>query len=251
MQFVVSGEGPCAPLFCLVITVLALSTSDAAAQSVELSSLERCADLSTQSLKIQCFEAIIESSKTIGTEIGPATTENSGPTQVSPPESAVPVLPATITKPSSDDDGDSVDAPVYVTRSSTAASTEPIAVENSASDLAAAASDTEMPTPGIKQESALSESETAISDFGAEQLPDPNRDANETVTATVTEVRQGYNRALTFYMSSGQVWRQIEPRRLQYPKNEDFEVVISQGLLGEYRLRVGGTGPLVKIRRIK
>ncbi len=59
-------EGPCAPLFfsAAVTFLLLLSAKITAAQSVDLSSLEICANLGTPELKLACFEAIIASSKT-------------------------------------------------------------------------------------------------------------------------------------------------------------------------------------------
>jgi hypothetical protein len=71
----------------------------------------------------------------------------------------------------------------------------------------------------------------------------------KTIKATVVDVTQGFNKDLRFHLANGQVWRQIEPRHLQYPKNRDFEIKISQGMLGAYRMRIGKNGRMVKIRR--
>jgi hypothetical protein len=73
--------------------------------------------------------------------------------------------------------------------------------------------------------------------------------ATEVSPAEAVDVTQGFNKDLRFHLASGQVWRQIEPRHLQYPKNRDFEIEISQGMMGGYRMRIGENGRMVKIRR--
>ncbi len=156
-------EGPRAPLFYSVAALLLLSAKNATAQTVDLSTLELCAGLEKQELKLACFEAIIAGSKT-----------------------------------------------------------------------AAAAMASEPPAD----------------DLGEEQLIVPERKDEKIIRATVTKVRQGYNKTLYFHLANGHVWRQIEPRRLQYPKSGNFEVSISQGVMGAYRLRIGDNGRLVSIRRV-
>ena len=94
----------------------------------------------------------------------------------------------------------------------------------------------------------------AAADLGQEQLPPPRRDAPDesaTLGARVIEVSQHGRSHLYFHLENGQVWRQIEPRYVPYPRNGAFEVEISRGMLGEYRLRVAGKGRLVRIRRVK
>ena len=70
------------------------------------------------------------------------------------------------------------------------------------------------------------------------------------IKAMVVDVTQGSSKLLYFHLANGHVWRQIEPRRLQYPKSGNFEVSISQGVMGAYRLRIGDNGRLVSIRRV-
>lgn len=239
MQNVVPKEGPRAPLFYSVTTLLLLLTHVAQSQSVDLSSLEECASLETPDLKLACFEAIIEAHSSSVAELPGATPAMIGET--------TPAVGAVINQPMAQ-------APIA------ASASEP---DPGAATMAAAeavpivkpknASPGVEPTPEhtAMRDSAVKESPEPVAEFGAEQLPDRNRDSDQAITATVVEVRQGYNRTLSFHMTDGQVWRQIEPRRLQYPKNEEFEVIISQGMLGEYRLRIGENGRLVKIRRVK
>ena len=89
-------------------------------------------------------------------------------------------------------------------------------------------------------------------DFGREYVEDDEEeDDRQDVTATVNEVSPDRYKRLHFYFANGQVWRQLEARRFQYPKNEPFDVVISRGVLGDYQLRVGGKGRMTRIKRIK
>ncbi len=92
-----------------------------------------------------------------------------------------------------------------------------------------------------------------LEDIGAEQLPGNRGDEQERgdIAATVTEVREGPRGNLLFHLENGQIWRQIEARRVPLPGETPFAVSISQGFFGEYRLRVGGGGRLVRIRRVQ
>lgn len=110
--------------------------------------------------------------------------------------------------------------------------------EDSAMDRAAAAQAAAEPAP-IPDE------------LGAEQLPKPIEEPTGPTAATVIKVTRDYRNRLDFHLANGHVWRQIEPRRFRYPQDREFDVVISQGLMGEYRLRVDGKGPMVRIRRVK
>jgi len=161
-------EGPCAPLFYAAAALLLISAKITTAQTVDLSTLELCASLKTQELKLACFEAIVANS------------------QVTPE-----VTPVVSVTPSDED-------------------------------------------------------------FGREQLAAPDQEEKkEVIKAMVIDVTQGYNKSLYFHLANGHIWRQIEPRRFQYPKQGDFEVSISQGMMGDYRLRIGDNGRMVRIRRVQ
>ena len=92
-----------------------------------------------------------------------------------------------------------------------------------------------------------------LENIGAEQLPGNRREEQERsdIAATVTEVREGPRGNLLFHLENGQVWRQIEARHVPLPGDAPFPVSISRGFFGEYRLRVGGEGRLVRIRRMQ
>jgi hypothetical protein len=86
--------------------------------------------------------------------------------------------------------------------------------------------------------------------FGEEHL-DGDAEKSPVLRATVVDVTRAWDDSLSFHLDNGQIWRQIEPRRFPYPKSGDFEVEIARGMMGEYRLRVGGESRMVRIRRVK
>ncbi|MGI9203558.1 MAG: hypothetical protein ACR2Q3_06090 [Woeseiaceae bacterium] len=248
MQNVVPKEGPRAPLFCSVATSLLLLASVAQPQTVDMALLEECASLGTSELKLACFEALIVANSPSDAEIpdaGSAIIAETVPTADSE------VSRPAVLEPTGVPDAPAPD-PAPGARSMAAAEAVPIVIPaNTSPGVELAPEGTERQDSVAENSSDPVVSEPPAAEFGAEQLPDRDRDTDQTITATVVEVRQGYNRTLSFHMADGQVWRQTEPRRLQYPKNEEFEVIISQGILGEYRLRIGENGRLVKIRRIQ
>ncbi len=97
---------------------------------------------------------------------------------------------------------------------------------------------------------------TAIPEnYGREHLPQANPEdssrASAPLEATVLRVTTGGRKHLYFHLENDQLWRQLEADYLPYPKNRAFNIEISQGFLGDYRLRVEGSGRLVRIRRVK
>jgi len=87
-------------------------------------------------------------------------------------------------------------------------------------------------------------------EFGREHLSREADDA-DVLHATVVDVTKDRYGALIFRLDNGQIWRQMESRYFPYPKDGEFEVVITTGMMGEYRLQVEGTGRKVTIRRMK
>lgn len=63
-------------------------------------------------------------------------------------------------------------------------------------------------------------------------------------------VKDGVRRQV-FYMADGQVWRELGQSQLFYPKRQGFDVVIDRGSMGDYRLRVEGKGPRVRVVRLR
>lgn len=104
-------------------------------------------------------------------------------------------------------------------------------------------------------DSEPSTSSTSVEEFGAEQLKsrsDQSRDAEETrITAIVTHVSKGVRGNLYFHLENGQVWRQIEARYVPYPRNQRFNIELTQGMMGDYRVRVEGNGRMIRVRRVE
>jgi hypothetical protein len=95
---------------------------------------------------------------------------------------------------------------------------------------------------------------TAPEDLGEEHLLQEGKPVKADpfpVTAIVREVTQSRSGRLYFHFSNGQVWRQNEARRFRYPRDQEFEVTISKGMMGDYRLRVDEDGPMTRIRRVE
>lgn len=227
-----------------------LAAGSLTAQTVDMSALEACADLETPELKLACYEAIAatgttpdepapEPAATVIEETAPVVeaivTEERAPlADAMIVEEATPVVDTTVVEEI---------APVRADPGPGEASDE----ATSRSEVA----DREAPVP---EAVVAAEAVTPADDFGQEQLETPQPAGEKLLLTTVTEVSKGYNDALYFHLANGQVWRQIEPRYFSYPKGDEFDVTISQGMMGEYRLRIGQSetqGRMVRIRRVK
>jgi len=218
-------EGPGAPLFYSGVALVAMlfSGGPVLAQVVELSDLEICAGLESAELKLACFDAIIATGR-----------------QAASPESTPSVEAAPLPDP--------VAAPAAVVATTAPASVHsggtPVAAdsaaERSAADLETAMDPVSEITP-----------RPAADDFGREHLATSDSAEPEVLTVAVVEVTRGSNRLLSFHLANGQVWRQTEVRHYPYPKDSDFDVTISTGMMGDYRLRVGGTGRMLRVKRVK
>ena len=236
-------EGPCAPLFYLVATLLLLSAKITVAQSVDLSSLEICANLETPELKLACFEAIGCGSRTTETRQSEAVDSPLSEQPVAEieavPEAEPPVEVMRQEAPAVDAAADST--PAAVATSTVAVTTEPAAATLSVT-----------PEPSATTVATTPEA-VANSQLGEEHLDRPETKANEDEVfhATVIEVTQGHNRILYFHFDNGQVWRQMEARHLEYPRSGEFDINITRGMMGDYRMRIGDDGRLVRIRRVK
>jgi ribosomal protein S18 acetylase RimI-like enzyme len=100
-------------------------------------------------------------------------------------------------------------------------------------------------------DSAVSEDSRA-DELGREYLDEEKVEEEDAeVRLTVREVVKGNYDVLYFHFANGQIWRQIESRRFSYPRNGEFEVVISRGMMNDYRLRVSGNSPMTPIKRLQ
>jgi len=198
----------------LATAVMATVPGTSLAQAVDLTDLRICADLATDELKLACFEAIVATGSRSGSD-----SDESGEGGA---ELETPPLHAGMDK--LDD-----------------------VVEPSGPEDVAGTNDDNL---------ADSSSESTLDSFGREQLQSQKDDKPTMAVGRVVEVSRSKDRsqALQFHLESGQVWRQIEARYFSYPKNEPFDVTISQGMMGDYRLRVGtpdDSGRMVRVRRIR
>ena len=233
-------EGPRAPLFYYPFLLLVWALP-AASQTVALSDLETCAALSTDELKLACFEAIVATSKRgetapaeTGPDVVPASAESMPESEPGPVD--VPAAPeaADVAKASA--------AGVPATSGSTPKAAPEIAV-TAAAEQAPRQTAAAPPPPEPARSS--------VATFGSEHLQEDEPEEPRVLNATVVEVSKTGRGALVFYLDNGQVWRQIEPRYYPYPRDGEFDVTISTGMLGEYRLQVEGAGRRVTIRRVK
>lgn len=274
----VPKEGLRAPLFYLGVVKLNLLCGFAFAQDVQQAELQRCASLATVEAKLECYEALTSAG---GTEVDPAAADPASAPNASP-ESVVPDAngntagnvederaPPEIESPPDMQDSEpgamsmadpvqaGVDAEAVVPAAvQEAASATPKSGEVAAGAATVPAARTATggaseATPAV--EDAVSEQGGIPDHFGSKHLGVPEDDDRDdvSVVATVVEVEKGPNKVLYFTFENGQVWRQIEGRRFSYPRNEAFEVVVSTGMMGDYRLRLAKGGPKTGIRRIR
>lgn len=217
-------EGLRAPLF-YVCAALLFAAACAGAQQVSQSDLESCARLASPDERLACFEALTERNRSQAAAVLSATAV------VEPAAAGLETTPSTDVTPDNEP--------------ATAAADEVAAGTNAVADL---------PEP-IEAEGAVTTEPAASSgglpeEAGEEYLPQ-EREEPEVFIETVTEVEQGRNRVLYFHMQNGQVWRQMEPRRLPYPRGRPFEVEIKRGTMGDYQLRVEGEGRMTRIVRVE
>jgi hypothetical protein len=226
-------EGPCAPLFFVVVLCAApvalLGPVSAMSQTVDVSTLEQCIAMETEELKLRCFEAIIAGSA--------AGEDKTSEPQESPADQSllVPVIPAASATVG--------DAP------HNEAAIAPVARAAAAPILEVAMTDAGSQTSNVTAASASGEEA-----FGQEHLlrQEENQEADGALLrTTVVEVSKGRHDLLYFQLDNGQVWRQNEARNFSYPKDVEFDVNITRGMMGDYRMRIGDNGRMVRIRRVK
>ncbi len=217
----VQKEGPCAPLFCLGIAILLPSLSYGQ-QTVDVSELERCAAIESTAEKLACFESL-----------------------TAPPaakEAEETVEPAVAAEPVPELD------PIVESLSPPLTDDVPPAVSAAPVDPAPAAA----PVAAVAAEPELTETPEAGPDFGNEQLQSRvPEEKPDTVTARVAEVWKGGNRMLYFQFTNGQIWRQMESDYFYYPKDQEFDITIRQGMMGDYQMRLDGRARMTRIVRVK
>lgn len=230
----------------LLLIFAGLTALPLLAQPVEQRELDNCAAFEQDAEKLVCFERLTYRNRQ-SQPVAPEREQMPEPEQVAVTSSPEPEQAAVTSSPEPEQ--------VAVT-----SSTEPeqAAVTSSARQSPAALDSTiasaVRPATQEQQDDALDV--TAIPEnYGREHLPQANPEdssrASAPLEATVLRVTEGSRKHLYFHLENDQLWRQLEADYLPYPKNRAFNIEISQGFLGDYRLRVEGSGRLVRIRRVK
>jgi hypothetical protein len=90
-------------------------------------------------------------------------------------------------------------------------------------------------------------------DLGERYLRDPpaEPDGPEVIVRRVERVEAQRGRPLLFHFADGQVWRQMTAERFLYPRRRAFDAHITQGIMGDYQLRVEGEGRMTRIVRVR
>ena len=215
------GYNPLAMGSCLAVLAVFMISPLSARPPLQ-AELEACAALERNADRLRCFERLTDLGREPASTAIVESREESG--AESRAELAATPAPAPTPMPAE-------------------TASQPVQVPEAADQIA----------PALPGAGKLRPAQTTA-DLGQEQLTPPRRDEPDesaALGARVIEVSQHGRGHLYFHLENGQVWRQIEPRYVPYPRNGTFEVKISRGMLGEYRLRVAGKGRLVRIRRVK
>lgn len=196
--------------------------ASAYAQSVDQADLERCANEDTRDRKLACFEALT----------------NAG-SRVSATTPAVLTVPA---KEAAVEAADPAAAPALQVEAMETPDTLPASVSFNG-----------MPAEAeLKQAESVSlPTQTVASPLSGTGVRDSVEEVPDKMMATVMQVTKGRFDILSFHFANGEVWRQAQARRFRYPKDREFEVSISTGMMGDYQLRVEDSGPMTRVRRIK
>lgn len=96
-------------------------------------------------------------------------------------------------------------------------------------------------------------SSSELKSVATEQAPSKSakQQAKDGIVFTVQRSKKDGVRRQLFYMEDGQIWRELEPSRLRFPKKQSFKVVIDRGSMGDYRLKIDGKGLRTRVVRLK
>lgn len=198
-----------------------LTTSAVGAQSVEQSQLQACTVLATAELKLACFEMVTAAA-------------------------ATKVQEESIPSATTSQDIVAVEETTQLVKSDAVITSGAVGI---------VAEEIEIKPEPVEATPAVVTQDKADEDFGAEYLDRPQEKAEEeeegVFTATVIDVKKTRSRKLIFYFSNDHIWQQMENGYMQYPKDEEFTVEITRGLMGDYQLRVNGKGRMTRIIRVK
>ncbi len=213
--------------------LLAVCAGNSFAQSVSQNELQICSSQETAELKLACFEAL--------TVIAGKTAQSTEPAEADTPDEPSVPAPTRATQELS---------AIETVQSAPGAPAEQTATNRVEAEVASSGATTEVAGQAAVADAAQS---APAAEFGDEHVGKASGDTNKQteISATVVEVTEGRHKVLYFQLANGHVWRQIEGRRYRYPRDGEFDVIISRGMLGDYRLRIDEDGPMTRIRRIQ
>jgi hypothetical protein len=111
-----------------------------------------------------------------------------------------------------------------------------------ATSIAALPANTEAPATNLQTDDSL----------GKKYLTkDDSHESDRESSVQLVQAYKSKQELWVFEFENGQAWQQIEARYLSVPKDLPAAVIISQGVLGSYDLRIGETGRRIKVKRLR
>jgi len=111
-----------------------------------------------------------------------------------------------------------------------------------ATSIAALPANTEAPATNLQTDDSL----------GKKYLTkDDSHESDRESSMQLVQAYKSKQELWVFEFENGQAWQQIEARYLSVPKDLPAAVIISQGVLGSYDLRIGETGRAIKVKRLR
>ena len=111
-----------------------------------------------------------------------------------------------------------------------------------ATSIAALPANTEAPATNLQTDDSL----------GKKYLTkDDSHESDRESSMQLVQAYKSKQELWVFEFENGQAWQQIEARYLSVPKDLPAAVIISQGVLGSYDLRIGETGRTIKVKRLR
>jgi len=108
--------------------------------------------------------------------------------------------------------------------------------------IAALPANTEAPATNLQTDDSL----------GKKYLTkDDSHESDRESSVQLVQAYKSKHQLWVFEFENGQAWQQTEARYLSVPKDLPAAVIISQGVLGSYDLRIGETGRTIKVKRLR
>jgi hypothetical protein len=115
-------------------------------------------------------------------------------------------------------------------------------ISGRATSIAALPANTEAPATNLQTDDSL----------GEKYLPeDDSHESDRESSLQLVQAYKSKRELWVFEFENGQAWQQIEARYLSVPKDLPAAVIISEGVLGSYDLRIGESGRTIKVKRLR